>query len=84
MPGDPKQCYEHAKGCLTLAQETTNPALKDSLTDIAEQWRRLATSLETTNRLLAEWGDPRFRFTGCISGLDAESLSKTAEKDKSI
>ena len=46
MPGDPKQCREHAKRCLQLAQETSNPALKDSLGNIAEQWMRLATDLD--------------------------------------
>ena len=58
MPGDPKQCREHAKRCLQLAQEATNPALKDSLSDIAQQWMHLATDLEATKRLLDAWGEP--------------------------
>ena len=33
MPGDPKECREHAKRCWELASETTNPALKESLVE---------------------------------------------------
>ena len=46
MPGDPKECREHAKRCLQLADETTNPALKDSLLDISRHWMRLAADLQ--------------------------------------
>jgi hypothetical protein len=58
MPGDPKECREHAKRCLKIAQEATNPALKASLEEIAQQWLRLAADLEATKPLLEEWGDP--------------------------
>jgi hypothetical protein len=37
---------------------TTNPALKASLEEIAQQWLRLAADLEATKPLLEEWGDP--------------------------
>ena len=46
MPGDPKQCREHAKRCWALASEITNPVLKESLTDAAQRWALLATELE--------------------------------------
>jgi hypothetical protein len=54
MPGDPKEYRKHAKRCLQLADETTNQVLKDSLTDVAERWTRLATDLEATGLLLDE------------------------------
>jgi hypothetical protein len=81
MPGDPKQCREHAKRCLELAHEATNPALKDSLSDIAQQWMRLATDLEATKRLLDAWGEPSLwqAKTGCVSGLTPDSFSRLAE-----
>lgn len=60
MPGDPKECREHAKRCLQMAWEATNPPLKQSLNEIANHWMSLATELEATKRLLDEWGDPRF------------------------
>jgi hypothetical protein len=43
-----------------MASETTHLPLKQSLTEIANHWMRLATELEATKRLLDEWGDPRF------------------------
>ena len=53
---------EHAKRCLQLAHETTNPVLKDSLTDIAGQWTRLATDLEVTKQLLDEAASAPYRM----------------------
>ena len=81
MPGDPKQCREQAKRCLRLAHEATNPALKDSLADIAQQWMRLATDLEATKHLLEAWGEPSLwqAKTGCVSGFDSDSFSRLAE-----
>ena len=58
MPGDPKAYREHAKRCLQIAQEATNPALKVSLEEIAQQWLRLAADFEATKPLLEAWGDP--------------------------
>jgi hypothetical protein len=78
MPGNPTQCREHAKRCLQLAHETTNPVLKDSLTDIARQWTRLATDLEVTRLLLDEFGEPQPQ-TGCI---DVNGFSHLAESHK--
>jgi hypothetical protein len=55
MPGDPKECREHAKRCWAAASSTTNPVLKESLVEIAQNWARLATDLEATRALLAAW-----------------------------
>jgi hypothetical protein len=33
----------------------TNPALRESLLDLARTWARLATDLEATKRLLDAW-----------------------------
>jgi hypothetical protein len=56
MPGDPKECREHAKCCWALASEVTNPALKESLIEIAQRWSRLATDLDAMHILLEQWG----------------------------
>ena len=61
MPGDPKECREHAKRCLQLADETTNPTLKDSLIEISTHWLRLAADLDRTWLLLAEFGEPQLQ-----------------------
>ena len=58
MPGDPKQCREHAKRCWALASEITNPVLKESLIDAAQRWALLATELETIHSLLEVLEEP--------------------------
>lgn len=64
MPGDPKECREHAKCCLRLAAEAPSPLAKARFQKLAETWMRLATDLELTLSLLEQWGDPRFKKTG--------------------
>jgi hypothetical protein len=61
MPGDPNESRERAKRCWQFASETTNPALKASLVDLAQRWAALATDLERTNELMRVWGDPDFK-----------------------
>jgi hypothetical protein len=58
VPGDSKEYREYAKRCLQIAQETTNPALRASLEEIAHHWLRFAADLEATKPLLEAWGDP--------------------------
>ena len=57
MPGDPKECREHAKRCWALASETNNLTLKESLLDLAQRWASLASDLQTTRELLEKWGE---------------------------
>jgi hypothetical protein len=59
MPGDPNECRSHAKRCWALAAECNNPALKQSLVDLAQRWAALATDLEATKSLLDAWGEGR-------------------------
>jgi hypothetical protein len=56
MPGDPKECREHAKQCLKLACETPSPLAKAQFEDLAQTWSRLATDIERTKAFLAQWG----------------------------
>jgi hypothetical protein len=58
MLGDPKELRERAKSCWELASRTSNPALRQSLTEAAQMWVRLAAEQEFTNALLDIWGDP--------------------------
>ena len=48
----PDEWRTRAKRCFRLADETTKPTLKESLTDIAQKWMGLASDLEATKRLL--------------------------------
>jgi hypothetical protein len=56
MPGDPKECREHAKNCWALAAAASQPDLKSHFTDMAQRWARLASDLEKMDELLHEWG----------------------------
>jgi hypothetical protein len=82
MPGDPKECREHAKRCLKIAQEATNRTLKASLEEIAQQWLRLAADLEATKPLLEAWGDPCLFGKLGSDGVDSASSRRLSENDQ--
>jgi hypothetical protein len=56
MPGDPKECREHAKNCLRLAAEAPNEVGKRRFEELARTWLRLASDLEAAKVLLERWG----------------------------
>jgi hypothetical protein len=82
MPGDPKEYREYAKRCLKIAQETTNPALRASLEEIAHHWLRLAADFEATKPLLEAWGDPCFFGKLTSGGVDPASSRRLSENDE--
>jgi len=56
MPGNPRECREHAKNCLRLAEEAKTPEAKAHFEGLAKRWMEFATDLEMTQRLLKEMG----------------------------
>jgi hypothetical protein len=52
MPGDPKQCRQHALRCADLAHTATSPQLKSLLIELSKNWLKLAIELERTHALL--------------------------------
>jgi hypothetical protein len=56
MPGDPKECREHAKNCFRLAAEAPNEVGKRRFEELARTWLRLASDLEAAKVLLERWG----------------------------
>ena len=55
MPLDPHECHEHAKRCMELAGETTDPNAHEILVSTAQNWERLATKLaDVQEELLAQ------------------------------
>ena len=54
MPGNPHECWKHAKNCLQLAEGARTPEAKAHFEGLAQKWMELATDLEITQRLLAE------------------------------
>jgi hypothetical protein len=46
MPGDPKECREHAVRCAELAVEARTPQLRATFLELSKNWEKLATQLE--------------------------------------
>lgn len=46
---DTNECREHAKRCVTMAAQTTNPVLKQRFSEMAQAWARLASQLAETD-----------------------------------
>jgi hypothetical protein len=58
MPGDPKECREHAKHCFVLASEAPTAIGKERFEKLAQRWLALAADIEAARALLQQWGDP--------------------------
>ena len=46
MPGDPKECRQHALNCVRLAQTSSTPQTREEFASLANTWLRLAADLE--------------------------------------
>ena len=55
MPGDPKECREHAKNCLRMAKEAQTE--RETFEQLAQRWLALAADLEAAAALINEWGN---------------------------
>jgi hypothetical protein len=56
MPGDPRECREHAARCAELAHTAKSPELKMTLINLSQNWMKLASDLERAANLLAAEG----------------------------
>jgi hypothetical protein len=52
MPGDPKECRQHALSCMLLAKEATTSQSRQTLQNLSQSWTRLAAELEDAQALL--------------------------------
>ena len=64
MTGDPKECREHAKCWLELAESAPSLIAKMRFEGLAHSWLRLANDLEHAKALLEHRGDPKLPKTG--------------------
>jgi hypothetical protein len=46
MPGDPKECRQHARRCAELASIATTPEAREQFLSLEKSWMRLAADLE--------------------------------------
>jgi hypothetical protein len=54
MPGDPKECRDHAKACMRLAGSAKTTEAAIVFENLASTWLRLAADLETSAILLED------------------------------
>jgi hypothetical protein len=52
MPGDPRECRQHALSCVRLAQTSASPQAREQFANLARTWIRLADDLERSQALL--------------------------------
>ena len=52
MPGDPKECRQHATRCAELAHTARTPELKLTLIELSKTWLKLAIELERAHAML--------------------------------
>ena len=57
MPGNPKECREHARCCLEHAAAATSRLVRDNFLNLAQTWSRLARELEASKRFLDALGE---------------------------
>ena len=53
MPGDSRECRQHALNCVRLAQTAATPQSREDFANLAQTWVRLAEDLERAQAFLA-------------------------------
>ena len=52
---DANECREHARRCVMMAAQTTDPVIRERLSETAQAWARLASQLADTGEQSAKW-----------------------------
>jgi hypothetical protein len=52
MPGDPKECRQHALNCARLAQTSPDPHAREHFARLARTWIKLANDIERSQAFL--------------------------------
>jgi hypothetical protein len=52
MPGDPKECRQHAERCAELARLASRPEARDQFLSLQMTWIRLASELDQARALI--------------------------------
>jgi hypothetical protein len=68
MPGDPKECREHAKACAELAKLATTPEARQQFLSLQMSWIRLAADLDNAEA-----------FIDALAEMDEDPPIKAAE-----
>ena len=78
MPGDPKECREHAFHCEQLAETVATLTGRQIFLDLARSWRRLAAELESAQSFLTLVDGMTFDRPG------KRDLNKSSEGDAPV
>jgi hypothetical protein len=57
MPGDPKECRQHALNCVRLAQTSPYPHAREHFARLARTWIKLADDIERSQVFLRAMED---------------------------
>jgi len=52
MPGNPKECRQHALNCMLLAKQSANQESNQTFLSLSQSWTRLAVELENAEARL--------------------------------
>ena len=52
IPGDPKECRQHARRCAELAAVATTPEAREQFLSLQFSWIRLAADLDNATSLI--------------------------------
>jgi hypothetical protein len=52
MPGDPRECREHARRCAELAKVATTPEAREQFLSLQMSWIRLAADLDNAKAFI--------------------------------
>ena len=53
---DSQECRNHAKECLRIAERSPNPLDRQTFSELAAAWLRLANEIDTNQALIEHWG----------------------------
>jgi hypothetical protein len=73
MPGDPRECREHAANCRHLAENATVSSAREAFVSLADTWERLASELVSAQMFLQVMGDIERQEASTPTGLNGAS-----------
>ena len=54
--GDSQECRNRAKECFRIAERSPNPLDRQTFSELAAAWLRLANEIDTNQALIEHWG----------------------------
>ena len=72
MPGNPRECREHAANCRHLA-ESASATAREAFLNLANTWERLASELEIAQRFLQVMDDMERKEVSVPIGLNGQA-----------